>query len=41
MRRRYSHNKPIEPIRIRNRFSYSKPNETTDSDERVAIRSPV
>ncbi|GBC33451.2 hypothetical protein GLOIN_2v1789394 [Rhizophagus irregularis DAOM 181602=DAOM 197198] len=22
-------------------FSYSKPNETTDSDERVAIRSPV
>ncbi|GET52111.1 hypothetical protein GLOIN_2v1790940 [Rhizophagus irregularis DAOM 181602=DAOM 197198] len=41
MRRQYSHNKPIEPIRIRNRFSYSKPNETTDSDERVAIRSPV
>ncbi|UZO01698.1 uncharacterized protein OCT59_020209 [Rhizophagus irregularis] len=41
MRRRYSHNKPIEPIRIRNQFSYSKPNETTDSDERVAIRSPV
>ncbi|GET54329.1 hypothetical protein GLOIN_2v1790940 [Rhizophagus irregularis DAOM 181602=DAOM 197198] len=41
MRRRYSHNKPIEPIRIRNRVSYSKPNETTDSDERVAIRSPV
>ncbi|CAB4405839.1 unnamed protein product [Rhizophagus irregularis] len=41
MRRRYSHNKPIEPIRIRNRFSYSKPNETTDSDERVAIRSPT
>ncbi|GBC20198.2 hypothetical protein GLOIN_2v1790940 [Rhizophagus irregularis DAOM 181602=DAOM 197198] len=41
MRRRYSHNKPIEPIQIRNRFSYSKPNETTDSDERVAIRSPV
>ncbi|POG58042.1 hypothetical protein GLOIN_2v1790940 [Rhizophagus irregularis DAOM 181602=DAOM 197198] len=41
MRRRYSHNKLIEPIRIRNRFSYSKPNETTDSDERVAIRSPV
>ncbi|UZO28126.1 uncharacterized protein OCT59_021669 [Rhizophagus irregularis] len=41
MRRRYSHNKPIEPIRIRNRFSYSKPNETTDSDERVAICSPV
>jgi len=41
MRRRYSHNKPIKPIRIRNRFSYSKPNETTDSDERVAIRSPV
>ncbi|UZO19144.1 uncharacterized protein OCT59_010444 [Rhizophagus irregularis] len=41
MKRRYSHNKPIEPIRIRNRFSYSKPNETTDSDERVAIRSPV
>ncbi|UZO25829.1 uncharacterized protein OCT59_018087 [Rhizophagus irregularis] len=41
MRRRYSHNKPIEPIRIQNQFSYSKPNETTDSDERVAIRSPV
>ncbi|CAB4376076.1 unnamed protein product [Rhizophagus irregularis] len=41
MKRRYSHNKPIEPIRIRNRFSYSKPNETTDSDERVAIRLPV
>ncbi|CAB4431058.1 unnamed protein product [Rhizophagus irregularis] len=41
MRRRYSHNKLIEPIRIRNRFSYSKPNETTDSDEKVAIRSPV
>ncbi|UZO13637.1 uncharacterized protein OCT59_005134 [Rhizophagus irregularis] len=41
MRRRYSHNKPIEPIRIRNRFSYSKLNKTTDSDERVAIRSPV
>jgi len=41
MRRRYSHIKPIKPIRIRNRFSYSNPNETTESDERVAIRSPV
>ncbi|RGB31067.1 hypothetical protein C1646_764538 [Rhizophagus diaphanus] len=41
MRRRYSYNKLIELIRIRNRFSYSKPNEITDSDERVAIRSPV
>ena len=41
MRRRYSHIKPIKPIRIRNRFSYSNPNETMESDERVAIRSPV
>ena len=41
MRRRYSHIKPIKPIRIQNRFSYSNPNETTESDERVAIRSPV
>ncbi|GBC01854.1 hypothetical protein RclHR1_43560001, partial [Rhizophagus clarus] len=32
---------PIKPIRIRNRFSYSNPNETTESDKRVAIRSPV
>jgi hypothetical protein len=41
MRRRYSHNKPIKPIRIRNRFSYNNPNETTESNERVAIQSPV
>lgn len=41
MRRRYSHIKPIKPIRIRNRFSYSNPNETTESDERVAICSPI
>jgi hypothetical protein len=41
MRRRYSHTKLIKPIRIRNRFSYSNPNETTASDERVVIRSPV
>ncbi|PKC53155.1 hypothetical protein RhiirA1_543284, partial [Rhizophagus irregularis] len=38
MRRRYSHAKPIKPIRIRNRFSYSNLGETTTSGER---RSPV
>ena len=41
MRRRFNHIEPIKPIRIRNRFSYSNPNETTESDEKVAIRSPV
>ncbi|GBB89488.1 hypothetical protein RclHR1_16190007 [Rhizophagus clarus] len=41
MRRRFNHIEPIKPIRIRNRFSYSNPNETTESDKRVAIRSPV
>jgi hypothetical protein len=41
MRRRYSHAKPIKPIRIRNRFSYSNNDETTASDERIVIRSPV
>lgn len=41
MRRRYSHAKPIKPIRIRNRFSYSNPDEITASDERIVIRSPV
>ncbi|UZO10946.1 uncharacterized protein OCT59_002523 [Rhizophagus irregularis] len=38
MRRRYSHAKPIKPIRIQNRFSYSNLGETTTSGER---RSPV
>ncbi|CAB4378846.1 unnamed protein product [Rhizophagus irregularis] len=36
--RRYSHAKPIKPIRIQNRFSYSNLGETTTSGER---RSPV
>ncbi|UZO26046.1 uncharacterized protein OCT59_018294 [Rhizophagus irregularis] len=38
MRRRYSHAKPIKPIRIRNQFSYSNLGETTTSGER---RSPA
>ncbi|UZO17889.1 uncharacterized protein OCT59_009221 [Rhizophagus irregularis] len=38
IRRRYSHAKPIKPIRIRNQFSYSNLGETTTSGER---RSPV
>ena len=41
MRRRFNHIELIKPIRIRNRFFYSNPNKTTESDERVAIRSPV
>jgi hypothetical protein len=38
MRRRYNHTKPIKLIRIRNRFSHSNPNETTEAD---AVRSPL
>jgi len=40
MRKRYSHTKPTKPIRIRNRFSYSNPDETKASNETAAIRSP-
>ncbi|GET54283.1 hypothetical protein GLOIN_2v1790940 [Rhizophagus irregularis DAOM 181602=DAOM 197198] len=41
IRRRYSHAKPIKPIRIQNRFSYSNLGETTTSGERCSpVRSP-
>ena len=45
MRRRYTHTNPINPFRIRNRFSHNSSlneiNETTTPNDAAAIRSPV